>query len=382
MIRRSVFVAILAISISVLAHLWGLSVTVSNLPSQSSSENRTDTIELNNTFEEFADAEFEPVQPEPTEAQSPPVESTVEPEEVEIPTSDARVASPNPQQTFAPDTGESTIVQPEAPDEVVVEPVEQDLDDADEPVQAEGAATLEPETVAETPVEASDDAATTVEPASVEKPVLNEQQQLAALPDEISPVAPTNTQTVEPVIPVEIFEPLEEDTELPTADAESDESEQALVSSLRPRLRGLSPKPALRGALDPSSSFENLRFPEQTIESPLTTYQRQGVDVFRQSSGATRSGGRGPGNSDTTNYAGQVLVHLNRAPIVYVAASGFARVFFQIDPDGTLAWVDIVESSGSPDIERAAKEQVRTAAPFPRPPGGVSRKLSFYYQIR
>ena len=55
-------------------------------------------------------------------------------------------------------------------------------------------------------------------------------------------------------------------------------------------------------------------------------------------------------------------------------------MFFQIDPDGSLAWVEIVDSSGSLEVERAAREQVRRAAPFPRPPSGTSRKLSFFYQ--
>lgn len=77
---------------------------------------------------------------------------------------------------------------------------------------------------------------------------------------------------------------------------------------------------------------------------------------------------------------GLVLVHLNQSEPVYVSARGFAQVFFQIDPDGSLAWVDIVDTSGSAELERAAKEQVRRAAPFPRPPNGTSRKLSFYYQ--
>ena len=382
MIRRSVFVAIFAISISVLVHLMGLIFTVPELSNQASGENSTDTIELSNAFEEFADTRIEPVRPEPNEPPTPPVEPPTQPQEAEIPTSDARVASPNPQETYAPDTGDSMIIQPRAPDEVIVEPVEQNQEEKGEPDEAGGATSAEPETVAETPEVPAGETVAPVEPTSAEEPVTEEQQQIAALPVEVVPVAPENTPPLEPVIPDEASEPLDEDAELPIPDTEANESKQAVVSSLRPRLPDRRPQPALRGALNPSNNFEALRFPEQTIESPLATYQREGIDAFRQNRGGTRSGGRGPGNSDSTNYAGQVLVHLNRAPIVYVAGRGYARVFFQIDPDGSLAWVDVVESSGSPEIERAAKEQVRTAAPFPRPPGGVSRKLSFFYQIR
>lgn len=377
MIRRSLFVAILAISISVLAHFVGLSVTVPNLSNPRPSESRADKVELSNSFEEFADAIIQPVQPEPAETPPPPEEPPIEPQEAEIPTSDARVASPDPQQTFAPDTGASTIIQPRAPDEAVTEPVDQNAEDTGEEADAQTAAS---DPVTETPEAQPSEEVNPVEPSSADEPVSEEQ--LAALPPELSPVAPEDIQTQEPVIPDAAPEPSEEAAELPLPETEATETEQAVVSSLRPRPPNRDPQAALPKTLERFNNFDNLRFPEQTIESPLTAYQREGVDVFRQNRGSTRSGGRGPGNSDTTNYAGQVLVHLNRAPLVYVAARGFARVFFEISPDGSLAWVDIVESSGSPDIERAAKEQVRTAAPFPRPPGGVSRKLSFYYQIR
>jgi len=73
-------------------------------------------------------------------------------------------------------------------------------------------------------------------------------------------------------------------------------------------------------------------------------------------------------------------MHLNRATVVHVSGRGFARVLFQINPDGSLAWVDVIDSSGSDEIDRAAKAQVQNAAPFPRPPNGKSRKLSFAYR--
>ena len=74
---------------------------------------------------------------------------------------------------------------------------------------------------------------------------------------------------------------------------------------------------------------------------------------------------------------------LSRLFGVYDEGSGLAlRGTFIISPDGTLAWVDIIDGSGVPEIDRAAKEQVRRGAPFPRPPEGRSRKLNFVYQIR
>ena len=54
--------------------------------------------------------------------------------------------------------------------------------------------------------------------------------------------------------------------------------------------------------------------------------------------------------------------------------------FFEINPDGSVARIDIIESSGSKDIERAAKEQIRVAEPLPLPPNGNVRRMSLYYR--
>ena len=81
-----------------------------------------------------------------------------------------------------------------------------------------------------------------------------------------------------------------------------------------------------------------------------------------------------------TNYAGRVFMHLNRAPPIRVAGRGYVRVFFEINPDGSVARIDIIESSGSKDIERAAKEQIRVAEPLPLPPNGNVRRMSLYYR--
>jgi len=383
MIRRSLFVATLAIVVWLLAHLTGLSLTAPTLTDRSEGSAASDSVELSSAFEDFADEAPEPVQPEPAEAPEPPVETPVEPEPAEIPTSDAQVASPDPQQVFAPDTGSETLVQPEAPDEPIVDPVDGDEGEAEESTETPDVAT--PPIEVETAVEPPSGTAEIIEPVETQpttEPVVDEPEQLAALPPAESapvPVTPLEIAPLEPENPEIAVEPIPEESE--PADSE-ETSEQAVASSPRPRLPDRRPQPTLPGALGTSPTFDDLRFPEQVVESPLTTYSREGRDSFRQSRSGTRSGGRGPGNADTTNYAGRVLVHLNRAPLVYVATNGFAQVFFEINPDGTLAWVDVVDSSGAPDVDRAAKEQVRSAAPFPPPPGGVGRKLSFFYQIR
>ncbi len=376
MIRGSITVAVLAVILSVLAHLFGLTMTASPRLDRTAANPSPDAIELGNTFEEVADITPDPVEPEAAEVPEPPAETAPEPEAAEIPVSEALVASDNPQNVPAPDLGDNEVVQPITSEAEAVQAVEPSEGDAEASDDASVTPAVEPQDVTEIPQGTEVETTQSVE-ATEETQVAEPSQQIAALPvetpspDAAIPIVPLEQEAVEP-----------EATETPPVpdQVEPTETGPAVTASLRPRLPDQRPDPDQSGAENGSDEFANLRFPTQVIESPLTQYQREGVDSFTSGNSGNRSGGRGPGNSDTTNYAGRVLVHLNRAPVVFVPVRGFARVFFQIDPDGSLAWVDVIDSSGSPEVDRAAKAQVRAAAPFPRPPGGVSRKLSFYYQ--
>lgn len=384
MIRGSVVIAALAALLSLLLHLMGLSLTAPRLTQQPGDTGRADSVELSNSFEDLVDTIAEPVEPEPPEAPEPVEEEPPEPapEPAEIPTSEVHVASDDPKKTYAPDTGTAEVLQPVAPEPVEAEaPETQDTADGDKTASddVEETPPVEEAEVAEAP-EGGPEATEPAEEAPA-APEPTEAEQIAALPDpaenpvpSVAPVVQSESETIEADIPATPAEPV------PDAEENSEEPEQALTSSIRPRLpdQRVQPDPpvTLRGARD----FSDLKYPTQEIESPLTTYQRQGRDLFTSGSSGTSSGGRGPGNSDRTNYNGKVLVHLNRAPIVYTAARGFARVFFVINPDGTLAYVEVVDTNGTPDLERAAKAQVQAASPFPKPPGGVSRSLSFVYR--
>lgn len=61
------------------------------------------------------------------------------------------------------------------------------------------------------------------------------------------------------------------------------------------------------------------------------------------------------------------------------SARGSARVQFQINADGSIAWVRVINSSGSSGIDQAAVAQVRKSAPFPKPPEGTTRQMVFVY---
>ncbi len=375
MIRRSVLIAAAAILVSLFLHLMGLSVTGQRLAEDAPGGQAPESIELSTTFEDLAEVVAEPIEPEPAEAPEPPVERL--PEEPEIPVSEALVASENPQEVYAPDIGESEVVQPTA-----TEPVEPDVAETENTSEGDAAASedvdetppVEAETATDVPEGIPEAVAVEPEVATEVQPVSPQPQELAALPVNPSPeaaipVVPLESEAIEPDDPVD---PTEQD-------ANEDVTELAVTSSIRPQRPERQPTPERRGVLNGARDFSELQFPSEVVESPLYAYRREGLDAFTSGSSGSRSGGRGPGNSDTTNYAGEVLVHLNRAPPVFVAARGFAKVFFEINPDGTLAWVDVIDSSGSSDVDRAARAQVQAASPFPLPPGGVSRKLSFFY---
>lgn len=396
MIRRSTAIAMVAIALSLLLHFLGLDFATSNVPGRFPEDASIDAVVMDNTFEDVAEAVSEPVTPEPTPAPDPPVEVPAEPETADTPTSEALVASDNPQRVFAPDAGIVTSVQPDTAEPSrpeqggvaepeIVEPVrnreESNVDMAVmQPIETdmvgqapEGNPDASPESAEEEAGEPAPESSSATDP-----------QEIASVPVRVIPLEldPVTSEMTEAVL-----EPAPKSTESIEAEGENGGSESAVLSSLRPRLPTRRPPEGPMGDLNGSADFDVPALPpSQLIESPLAAYQRTGINPFlskNSGAGSNESGSTdslGPGNSDVTNYVGRVLMHLNRATAVHVSGRGFARVLFEINPDGTLAWVDIVDSSGSQEIERAAKAQVRNAAPFPRPPDGASRKLSFAYR--
>ncbi|MEM1074209.1 MAG: TonB family protein [Pseudomonadota bacterium] len=379
MIRRSTAIALTAITLSLFMHLLGIGWTVSVEPAPAQQQSNANTVAFDNAFEDVVDAVAEPVEPEPAPAPEPPEQTTP----IDTPTSQAFVASANPQASAVPDTGAAIVKRP----------------DATGPAEAEQGETPEPETIEASAGDASEisdaqvappsgsDAVTEIARAESLEPQETAQADsariaaLPALPEVSPPVTSLPDAATVPIVPLE---PLEEETR-----EDADASELAVTASLRPRLPTQRPPVSTAGLEDGSDALDaTRRAPSDLIESPLAAYKRDGTNLFAGRSGGARSGGvgflnsRNTGNSDVTNYAGQVLVHLNRVKPAAVSARGWARVFFEISPDGSLAWVDIIDGSGSREVDRAARAHIKNAVPFPRPPNGNSRKLNFVYQIR
>lgn len=376
MIRRSTAIAAVAILVSLFLHLLGLTVTTRDLSDRATEAQPDEVIATGTTFEDLAETLAEPVVPEPAPVPEPPVEPPQEPEAAEEPpTSEALVASSNPTPSTTPGAGPAEPAQPE-----VIEPSDVETAERGEVLTPqEVLPPVEPELAENAPPDDPANAPSTIETAAVDPAIAQ-----PVAPDSLAPTpTPELSRAPTPEIAIQPVENADETLEATDPDPEElSETALAVASSLRPQLpeRDLSTT-----SVEPFE--ENDAEQRPIIESPLALYRDQGIDLFagrvtgNRSQGLDVVGSGGRGNANVSNYAGRILVHLNSFPTVPASARGSARVFFEISPDGSLAWVNIVDSTGSGDVERAAKSQVRRAAPFPTPPGGESRRLSFVYRI-
>ncbi|GAW34303.1 gram-negative bacterial tonB protein [Roseovarius sp. A-2] len=386
MTRGRIYAAIAAVVLSLLLHALGLRVTSSDDQPPVSEDRTADVTDVGRAFEDFAETTVETADPEP--ASPPETPSVTSPEQVteETPMTQALVASDNPQDVTAPDTGTVDVVAPDAVEPSVSEAAAPETSEPpggeDDRIENLPVLTpLEPDMVAETPDGTGDEHPEQIEPETVEAATVPPAETVAPVPSPSAATGPA-PEVQQPVLPEITVAPAPDDPETLTAQDSEEATSSAVTTSLRPPKERPSVPTARARAGTPAGRSSG------TIESPLTAYKRTGIDPFASGSSGTQtgtsgfSGSRNPGNASTTNYVGRVLMQLNRSPVVYPAAHGTAQVSFAINPDGSVAWVSILSSSGSGDIGRAASAQVRSAAPFPPPPQGTSQRLVFLYRNR
>ncbi len=372
MIRGSVLVAVAAVLLSLFMHGLGLNLLVREEMPPSSGEGPSEQLDVGGGFEDIARPLTEAAAPETASVPEPPAVTSPQPVTDVTPMPQALVASDNPQDVVTPDTGTAKVTEPDS-----AEPSE---NNAPAPASANpsggedetnaniaGLQPVEPDTAPEEPQGAADASA---EPTAS-----------MAVADAPGPAIQPEPELLVPEQPDITVASLPDDPEILTAEESSDGSLSAVARSLRPPKE----RPSAEAlGVQPGVQSGNS---SGVIESPLTAFKRSGVNLLAYGGGSRSgangfSGSRASGNSSTTNYVGQVLVQLNRSPSLYGALSGTAQVQFQINPNGTLAWVRVIRSSGSRGIERAARAQVRSAAPFPPTPQGTSQTLVFTYRNR
>lgn len=340
--------------LSLLLHGLGLNVASHDVTSEPDGA-APPPPEAGGTFEDFVEVTPEAPEPERTEPSEPTEVTTPEPVEDMTPTSEALVATDTPQYDRAPDSGTAEVISPDA-----AEPTESPLAEAAPPPEgtAETAEPVEADAVTETA-----EAETDTSPAEAETP------------EEMSEEAPE--ETVQPDEPEMVIASLPDEPDIPVETGEEPTEGAAVTRSLRPpKERPSAEALAARAATADGGSESG---------SEKTVIQSSGLELLAQEGSISANGAspfdaaRATGNSDTTNYAGRVLMQLNRSRRIRSSAQGTARVQFQINGDGSVAWVRVLTSTGSKGIERAAAAQVRSSAPFPPPPAGTSRRLVFVY---
>ena len=351
MTRGSIFAAVTAVLLSMLLHGLGLSFTSNDDQSPSTRDVTSDLTDAGGAFEDLAETMTEPEEPEPAPVPDPP--SVTSPEQVieETPTSQAQVASDNPQDVTAPDTGTVDVIEPDA-----AEPSESDAPAPETAERSGGEDASVADVAVSQPVE-PDTEAVAPEGAPDQNPLPAEARATEMPPpssaETVEPVTPTSDPSPSPAlieepevqqpVPPEItVAPEPEAPEALKAGESEDASGSAVTTSLRPPKK-LRPSAVAPGEPDgKQQQRDETQSVAGTMESPLTTYKRTGIDPFASGSGGARSGttgfsgSRNPGNASTTNYIGQVLVQLNRSPVVYPSARGTARVSFEIIPTGQL----------------------------------------------
>ena len=85
------------------------------------------------------------------------------------------------------------------------------------------------------------------------------------------------------------------------------------------------------------------------------------------------------GAAASASYGRAVLTQISRTRKVRAPSRGRTVVGFSIAEGGALASVQVLQSSGSPELDQVALDHIRRAAPFPKPPAGAQRQFSFEF---
>lgn len=99
------------------------------------------------------------------------------------------------------------------------------------------------------------------------------------------------------------------------------------------------------------------------------------ADVKTSALGGQKKGNASSaGNAAVSNYPGKIRSKINRSKRrVSGSGGGVATVSFTVSSSGQASGIRIARSSGQPELDQAALDAVRRAAPFPEIPDGAGR---------
>ncbi|OZB18165.1 MAG: hypothetical protein B7X55_05325 [Rhodobacterales bacterium 34-62-10] len=154
----------------------------------------------------------------------------------------------------------------------------------------------------------------------------------------------------------------------------SETATTAPAQSLRPHPRPDRPAPQkITRRADPA--------PQGNADRNATRGTTTGQDTAKTAAAPSRQAsaqGDG-GTAASASYGRAVLTQISRTRKARAPSRGRTVVAFSISDAGALASVQVLQSSGSPDLDRVALDHIRRAAPFPKPPSGARRQFSFEF---
>ena len=328
MIKRPLLVAAAAVLLSLLLHGIGLNFTTLQNQTSPSEDGAPEVTDVGGGFEDLAEPISEATPPEPATAPEPPDVTQPEPVIDEIPTSEALVASDDPQDVTTPDTGDAEVTEPDAVEETAGAPPAPEETVQQGPPEETAADVMasqpvETDTILEGPEGTPDGNAevTEVQPSeSVLEPTTETALSVTPTPTPSpSPTPPIELEVLQSEQPDITVAATPDDPDLLSAVDSTEVSSSAVTRSLRPPKE----RPSAQALGVPKrlqqGSAQNGR-PAGVIESPLAAYQRSGADPFASGRSGAQSGlegfsrSRAAGNATITNYVGRVLVPRRKAP--------------------------------------------------------------------
>ena len=165
-----------------------------------------------------------------------------------------------------------------------------------------------------------------------------------------------------------------------------DEVSPAVTRSLRPKRRSEEfesahdrPKPKTSAKAQRKSEPKPKAQPANRGNAQQNATAGVATGKAKAEAAASGSAGQQPqasGNAAASNYPGLVMRKISRVPRPRAGSRGTAVVGFSVTGGGGLASVHLTGSSGSAQLDRAALQMIRRAAPFPAPPAGAQRSFT------
>jgi protein TonB len=186
----------------------------------------------------------------------------------------------------------------------------------------------------------------------------------------VSAVAPAS---LAPVVPVEAVKPLPEPAKSEPVKPEPAKPEPKKADTPKPK------KPTKPAAAKAPAAAAQSNAKTSAPAAPAQGGAGGQSNVTALAGGAGRIGtGDAEGNSDVTNYPGQISRALRRALYYPPSAkrrrlTGETLVSFVVAKGGSASSIRVARSSGVPELDEAALETVRRAAPFPAIPAAARR---------